>query len=92
MARQHHLCTQFPGTLQRGVKVLHFKPQQDSISMRQSRISDPPMMMFNVPIVQLEDQLIIGNQLFIMASSMAALAAQQTLVPETARFDIPNRD
>jgi hypothetical protein len=72
------------------VKVFYFKPQQDTIATNQFRIPNAPVMMLSLPTVQLHEQFTIRNQLFVMAASMATLTTEQTLVPATAGFDIPN--
>jgi hypothetical protein len=90
VARQDYFCLEFLGAAQGGVKVFHFEPQQHAISMGQFWVADAPVMMSNVPVVQLHQQLTIRNQLFVMASAVAALAPEQTLVPATARFNVPN--
>jgi len=57
--------------------------------MRPLGISNRPVMMFHIPAVQLQEQLAIGHQLFVVLASVAASASQQTLVPATARRNIP---
>ena len=90
MARQNNFSPKFLSTDHGGIQVLHFKPQQHSIAMSQFRIPDRPMMMTNMPAVQLHEQLTIRNQLLVLASTVPALASQQSLVPATARFNISN--
>jgi hypothetical protein len=90
VARQDNLRPEFLGPDQGAIKVLDFKPQQHPIPMSQLRISDRPMMMTHLPVVQLQDQLAIRNQLLVVASAVAALASQKTLIPTTARFNISN--
>ncbi len=90
MPRQHYLRPEFLATDYGGIEVLHFKPQQHSIPMGQFRIPDGAVVMGNVPTMQLHEQLAVRHQLLVLASTMAALASQKTLVPTTARFDIAN--
>ena len=90
VARQDNLRPEFLRAVQGRIKVFHLKPQQHAIPMSQFRIADGPVMMSNLPVVQLHEQLAIRNQLLVVASAVAALATQQTLVPATACFDIPN--
>ncbi len=58
--------------------------------MGQFRIANRAVMMLRLPAMQLHEQLAIRNQLLVMASTVAALASQKTLVPATARFNISN--
>lgn len=88
MARQHHLSPEFPRPDDGRIKILYLKPQQHTIAMSQFRIPDGPVMVLNVPVVQLHNQLAVGDQLFVMAPTMAALTSQQPLVPATARLNI----
>src|SRR5690349_14440197 len=88
MARQDDFRLKLPGADCGSVKILHFKPQQHAIAMSQVRVADPAMMMLHLPTVQLHEQLAVGHQLLVLASAMAAPAAQQFLVPTTAGFDI----
>lgn len=90
VARQGKLRPEFLGADYSRIKVLHFKPQQHSIPMSQSWIPDGTVMMTNMPAVQLHEQLAVRNQLLVLASTVAAPASQQTLVPATARFNISN--
>jgi hypothetical protein len=90
VARQGNLRPEFLGAGYRRIKVLHFKPQQHSIPMSHSWIPDGAVMMTNMPAMQLHEQLAVRNQLFVLASTLAALASQKTLVPATAGFNISN--
>jgi hypothetical protein len=92
VASQDNLRAEFLGTNHGGIEVLHFEPQQHTIPMNQFRIPYWPVMMLNLPAVQLHEQLAIRHQLLVMASAVAAFASQKTLVPATARFDISHTD
>jgi hypothetical protein len=90
MARQDNLRPEFLSTNHGGIKIFDFEPQQDSIAGRQFRITDWAVMMIRVPAMQLQEQLAIRNQLFVLGSTVAAVASQKTLIPATACFDISN--
>jgi hypothetical protein len=76
VASQDNLRAELLSTDHGGIEVLHLKPQQYAISMSEFRIPDGPVMMSNLPVVQLHEQLAICHQLLVMASAMAALASQ----------------
>ena len=71
------------------VEVVEFKPQEHAISVwRDVWISDTPMMMLHIPSVQLKDQPVTRDQPLILLAAMRTLAAEQTLIPATARLDV----
>ncbi len=90
VASQDNLRPEFLSPDHGRIEVLHFKPQQHPIPMNQFRIPDWPVMMINLPAVQLHQQLTIRHQLLVMTSTVAALTSQQSLVPATARFNVPD--
>jgi hypothetical protein len=46
------------------------------------------VVVFNTEAMQLQNQLFACDQPFILWTSVGALAVEQALVPETARFDV----
>ncbi len=88
MSRQDDVRPEFPSPHHGGIKIVQFKPQQYAVSVSEFRIADGAVMMIHTPVVQLHQQLAIRNQLLVLASAVPALAAQKTLVPATACFDI----
>ena len=89
MFGQHNLHAHLGGALQDRVKVVHFKPEQDAVSIGLViAVANPPMVVFHFEAVQLKDQLAIGNQLLVMGTSMKTPAAQQSLVPSAAGFHV----
>jgi hypothetical protein len=90
VARKDNFRAEFLHPGRGGIEVFDFEPQQHPIAMSQVRIPNRPVMMFNVPLVQLHEQLPVGNQLFVLGSAVAALAPEQPLVPAAAGFNIAN--
>lgn len=90
MPRQDDLRPKLLSTGNGGLKIFNFKPEQDSIAMRESGIPNRPVVMIYVPAMQLHEQLTVCNQLLVLVSAVTALASQKTLVPATARFNILN--
>ncbi len=89
MPGQHNFHAHLSGALQNRVKVVHFEPEQDAVSVRLViGIANRSMMVINFKAVQLKDQLAIRNQLLVLGPSMKTPAAQQALVPSAAGFDI----
>jgi hypothetical protein len=73
--RQNDFRAHFLSARNRRIKILHLKPQQDAVAMRQFRISNRPMMMLDFPAVQLQQQLAVRNQLLVMTPAVTALAS-----------------
>jgi hypothetical protein len=89
MPGQHNFHAHLSGSPHDGVKVVHFEPEQDAVSVGLViAVANRPMMVFDFEAVQLKDQLAIRNQLLVLGASMAAPATQQALVPPAAGFDI----
>ena len=89
MLAQYNFYAHLSGALQDRVKVVHFEPEQDAVSVGLViAVANRPMMVFNLEAVQLKDQLAIRNQLLVLGASMEAPAAQQPLVPSAAGFHI----
>jgi hypothetical protein len=89
MARKHDLDLHLSGTLNDCVEVIDLKPKQNAVPIRfRMRIADPTMVMFDFETVKLQDQIAIGDQLFISAAPVITATAKQTLIPLTTRFYI----
>jgi hypothetical protein len=48
--------------------------------------------MFDLPVVQLEDECAARDQPLVIGVSMCAPTAQETPIPPAARFDVGDRD
>lgn len=82
---------QFLGTSDGEVEVQNFKPHQHSIPIRgDCRITDRTMVVLTLPMVQLQDEFALMDQLFVFLSSVIALEAKELLIPTTTGFDIMN--
>jgi len=89
MAGHDDLDAHFSGALHDRVKVVHFEPQQYTVSVWLIiAIADATVMVFYFEAVQLKDKLAIEDQLLIFGSPMTAPATQQTLIPSATRFHI----
>jgi len=71
------------------VEIIQFKPKENAISVR-SKIGIPEwtVMVFDAPMVQLEDQRSVRDQSLVIRPTVAALTAKETLIPATARLDV----
>ena len=69
------------GACDGGVEVVQLEPQEHAISRRDVGVSKAAVVVLDVPAVQLEDQPITPEQLFVLAAPMAAAAPEQELVP-----------
>jgi hypothetical protein len=89
MLGQHNFHAHLSGALQDRVKVVHFEPEQDAVSIGLViAVADRPMVVFNLEAVQLKNQSAVRNQLLVLGASMGAPAAQQALIPSAAGFYI----
>jgi hypothetical protein len=89
MARFDHLSLHLFGTRNGGVEIVQFKPKENTISIRPKfGIPEWTVMVLDVPIVQLEDQISMGDQSLIIWPAVVALTAKETLIPTTARLDV----
>ena len=93
MPRHDDLDAHFCGALHDGVKVVHLKPQQYTVSVWLIiTIADCTVMVFYLESVQLKNELAIKDQLLIFGSPVTAPAGQQTLIPSATCFHIGHGD
>jgi hypothetical protein len=89
MARHHDRNAHFFGALHHRVEVVHFEPEQHSVAVRLvGRVGDRPVMVFDAKAVELQNQLAVVHQLFVLLAAVRALASEQTLIPAAARFNV----
>jgi hypothetical protein len=89
MTGHHDLHAHFSGALHNRVKVVYLEPQQYTVSVGfVITIADRTVIVFYFEAVQLKDKLAIRDQPLILGAPMIAPAAQQTLIPSAAGFDI----
>lgn len=89
MSRYDDLHAHFSYALHNRIKVVHFKPQQHTVSVRPIvTITNRAVMVLHTEPVQLKNKLSIRHQLLVFRAPMITLAAQQTLIPSAARFYI----
>lgn len=93
MARKNDRGFQFGKTRHRGIEVVDFKPEQNAVSIGLVvAIADGAVVMFDLEMMQLEDQLAIADQPLIVRAAVVALAAQEVLIPAAAGLDISDGD
>ena len=93
MARQHDLDAHFSGALHYRIEVFHLEPKQHTIAVGSvGGIADRAVMMFDFETMQLQDEFSILDQLLILPTPVSPAAAQQTLIPLTAGFNIGDTD
>jgi hypothetical protein len=72
MRCQDHLGAQSTGAFHRGVEIVDLEPQQDAVAVRAGvRITDRAVVVIDFPVVQLEDQLVVGDETLVLRSTVA---------------------
>lgn len=93
MRCQNHLGAQLTGAFDGGVEVVDFEPQQDAVAVRMGLwITDPAVVVIDLPVMELHDQLTVGDETLVLRSAMVAVTAEQLLVPPATGFDVAYRD
>lgn len=93
MPWKNHLRVQLDGTCHRGIKINNFEPQEDSIAVRPViDITNWTVMVFNGERVQLQNNSLTRQQLFVHRTAVTAVASKQLLIPLTALLYIPHSD
>ena len=91
--RSHDGCLELVSAYHDLVKSGNFaKPQQDSIANLEIRAHEKAMVVLNLSLMELKDECFVGEQPFVLRTSMIATEAQELLVPEARRFHIAYRD
>src|SRR5215469_2917884 len=89
VAWQHDLNVHLSGVRHDRVEVVHFEPQQNTISVGLvRRIGDGPMMMLHGEAVKLSDDLTVPEQLLVSRAAVSTLAAKKALIPAAACFHV----
>jgi hypothetical protein len=89
MPRLNDLDFHFFGAMNGRIEIIKLKPQKHAVSVRlEILIAYRTVMVFHIPLVQLQDESPIRNKPIVLRATVRALAAKQTLIPATARFDI----
>lgn len=92
MSWKDHLGAQFRQTSDGGVEVLDLEPEQNAVAAGQVGVPNVSMVVGNVPRVELKNQLVPGDELFVVAATMCPPASQEALVPAAARCDVADTD
>src|SRR5262249_61199900 len=87
--RRPHLAS----ALDSGGQVIELEPQEDAVAVGPPvRVAEVGVLV-SVPAVELQDHLARGvDDLVVLASAVAALAPEQSLVPPATRLDVPDGD
>jgi hypothetical protein len=93
VAGHHHLHSHRLSACHRGVEVVNLEPQQDTVSVGCGfRVTDGAMVVVHLPAMQLQDQPVTSDEPLIIGSPMRAPAAEELLIPSTARLHVPDTD
>ena len=93
MGWQDHLGAELTGAFDGRVEVIHLEPQEHAVAVRAGvGVADGAVVVLYVPSVQLEHELLMGDQPLVLRSPVRALAVEQPLVPATAGLDVPDGD
>jgi hypothetical protein len=91
--RSHDGCLELVSAYHDLVEIGNFaKPQQDSIANLEIRAHEKSMVVLHLSMMELKDECSVGEQPFVLRTSMIATEAQELLVPEAGRFHIAYRD
>lgn len=71
-----------------GIEIIHFKPQEGTVTGWNVWVTNRAMMMVRVPPVQLQYEAPLRDQSLIMRTTMGAPAVKETLIPSAAGFNI----
>jgi hypothetical protein len=76
-----------------GVEIVDLEPERYAVPVwAQLGIADSPMVVLDGKVVQLQHERSVPNQTLVLLSTVAALTAEQVLVPATAPWYIGDRD
>jgi hypothetical protein len=89
MGRFDNLGLQLRSPRDGAIEILQFKPKEHAIPVGpKAGIPQRAMLVFDVPIVQLEDQVSAEHQPLVIRSTVVALTAEETLIPPAACLDV----
>jgi hypothetical protein len=92
MRRQDDLRTELTHALDSRVEVVDFEPQQDAIATNGLRVAHVPVVMVDVPCVELHDQTITEHESLVRGASVVAPTAEKRLIPTAARLYLTHDD
>ena len=93
MAWQHNHWFHFPDPRHRGIEVVDLEPEEHAVAVRLIvAVTDWPVMMFNLEMVELENQGAVRNEPFVVRAAVRALTTEQALIPPAAGFDVGDGD
>jgi hypothetical protein len=91
--RQHNFDAHLSDALHYCLKVFNFEPEQHTIAVGSvGNIADRAVMVCAFKAMKLQDEAAIVDELFVLATAMSPLTAQQAFIPQAAGFDIRDTD
>ena len=93
MAWKDDLRAEFRGALEDRIEVVDLKPEQKTVPVRLViGVANGTVFVGNLETVQLKHDLAVPDQLLVFRTAMIAAAAEETLIPAAAGFDIGDGD
>ena len=75
------------------VEIGHFaEPQQDAVTDLEIWIDEDSVVMFDVSMVELKDESLLGEQPLVIRATMITTEAEELLVPAARCFDVAYGD
>ena len=68
------------------------KPQQDTIADFDVWTNEYPVVVFDIPTMELKDQSAVGKEPFVLRTTMITSKAEKMLIPAAGRFDVAHSD
>jgi hypothetical protein len=91
--RPHDRCVELLRTSYGLVEISHFaEPQQDAVTNLELWVDEDSMVVFDVSMVELKDQSVVGEQPFVIRATMITTEAEELLVPAAGCFDVAYGD
>ena len=89
----HDRCVELASACDDVVEVGHFtKPQQDAVPNLDAWVYKEPVVVFDIPAMELKHKGSIGEQPFVLRATMITAKAEELLIPAAGRFDIAYGD
>ena len=91
--RLYDRCIELLGARYDVVEIGHFaEPQQDAITDLEIWIRKDSVVMFDLSLVELQDECVVGEQPLVVWASMITAEAKELLIPQARRFDVAYGD
>jgi hypothetical protein len=91
--RPHDRCVELLRASYNLVEIGHFaEPQQDAVTNLVIWVDEESVVVFDVSMVQLKDESVVGEQPFVIRATMITTEAEELLVPVARCFDVAYGD